>query len=267
MNVVSMIPKTRVFNYAKRIANVAPEMILGTGSDLIGEAARSTKGSLYTKAKAGFLALEKDLKIKQKTEGGFFKRLFNNLKSTPKDLGLATKEGYNAAKAAGKNKIWGGIKGLKNGMVKKMPFLGAVLTLAFELPNIFTATKEQGIGQGLKEVGKTGCRLVGGAIGAAVGSAIFPGIGSFIGWAVGDWLTSKVVGKTYTEQKMDAEIQAQELAQQQAQQTKQTAFTGNPYDTGMTNPMYGYGYGYNDMSGNPYADDIMMQQLNFNTLA
>ncbi len=265
MGLVSMIPKTRVFNYAKRIANVTPEMMLGTGSDLIGEAARNTKGSLYTKAKAGFLALEEDLKLKKKTEGGFFKRLFNNLKSTPKDISTATKEGYNAAKAAGKNKIWGGIKGLKNGIVKKMPFIGAILTIAFELPNIWTATKEQGIGQGLKEVGKAGSRLAGGAIGAAIGSAICPGIGSLIGWIAGDWLTSKVVGKSYTEQKMDAELQAQELAQQQAQQTQQTAFTGNPYETEMTNPMYGYGY--NDMSGNPYADDIMMQQLNFNTLA
>lgn len=267
MGLVSMIPKTRVFNYAKRIANVAPEMILGTGSDLIGEAARNAKGSLYTKAKAGFLALEKDINNKKLAEGGFFKRLFNNLKSTPKDLKIATKEGYNAAKLAGKSKIWGGTKGFFKGVAKKMPLIGAILTVAFELPNIWTATKEQGVGQGIKEVGKAGCRLAGGAVGAAIGSAICPGIGSLVGWIAGEWLTSKIVGKSYTEQKMDAEIQAQELAQQQTQQTQQTTFTGNPYETGMTNPMYGYGYGYNDMSGNPYADDIMMQQLNFNTLA
>lgn len=266
MGLVSMIPKTRVFNYAKRIANVAPEMMLGTGSDLIGEAARNTKGSLYTKAKAGFLALEQDVIAKQ-AQGGFFKRLFNNLKSTPKDIGKAAKEGFNAAKLAGKNSIWGGTKGFFKGISKKMPFIGAILTVAFELPNIWTATKEQGVGQGIKEVGKAGCRLAGGAVGAAIGSAICPGIGSLIGWIAGDWLTSKVVGKSYTEQKMDAEIQAQELAQQQTQQSQQTTFTGNPYETGMTNPMYGYNYGYNDMANNPYADDIMMQQLNFNTLA
>lgn len=262
MKILSSIPYTKGLNQAKRILNVAPEMMLGTGSDLIGEAARNTKGSFYTKAKAGFLALEKDLENKKATQGGFLKRLFNNLKTTPKDIKIAAKDGYNAAKTAGKNKIWGGTKGFFKGVSKKMPFIGALLTVAFELPNIFTATKEQGIGQGIKEVGKAGSRLAGGAIGAAIGSAICPGIGSIIGWIAGDWITSKVVGKSYSEQKMDAEMKAQELAQQQAQQP---AFTGNPYETGTTNQMYGYGY--NDMSNNPYADDIMMQQLNFNTLA
>ena len=263
MNLVSMIPKTKVLDYARRIANVTPEMMLGTGSDLIGEAARKVDGSLYDKAKAGILALEDDIKLKKDTEGGFFKRLFNNLKSTPKDISTATKEGYDAAKAAGKNKIWGGLKGLKKGIVKKMPFIGAILTIAFELPNILTATKEQGIGQGVKETLKTGSRLAGGALGAAVGSAICPGIGSLVGWVAGEWLTSKIVGKSYSEKKMDAEMQAQEAMQQQTAQYP--AFQGtNPYGAQvMTNPMYGY----NDYSANPYSDDIMMQQLNFNTLA
>lgn len=261
MGIVSLAPK--LVNYGKRFINVAPEMMLGTGSDIIGAAARNTKGSVLTKAKAGFRALEQDVVTKQATQGGFFKRLLHNIKSTPNDIGASAKAGYNTAKAAGKSGIWGGTKGFFSGIGKKMPFIGAALTVLFELPNIWTATKEQGIGQGVKETLKAGSRLAGGALGAAVGSAICPGIGSLVGWVAGEWLTSKIVGKSYSEKKMDAEMQAQEAMQQQAAQ--QTAFQGtNPYGAQvMTNPMYGY----NDYSANPYSDDIMMQQLNFNTLA
>lgn len=273
MGLVSMLP--RIAGYGKRILKAAPEMMLGTGSDVIGAAARSTKGSVLTKARAGFRALEGDIAAKQISQGGFFKRLLFNLKDTPKAIGRSTKAGFGAAKAAGKSGIWGGIKGFGKGIGKKMPFIGAAMTVLFELPNIWTATKEQGIGQGVKETAKAGARLAGGAVGAAIGSAICPGIGSIIGWVAGEWLTSKVVGKSYSEQKMDAE---EEIAQAQAQQQQAgtaTTFTGNPYDippsTGMTNPMgynnNGYNnFGYNDYS-NPYADDIMMQNLNFNMMA
>lgn len=260
MGIVSFAP--RLVNYGRRIINVAPEMMLGTGSDLIGEAAKKTDGSFFKKAKAGFRALEDDINVKQATQGGFLKRLVNNIKTTPKDIWASAKKGFNTAKLEGKSSIWGGIKGFGKGFGQKMPFIGAALTVLFELPNIWTATKEQGIGQGVKEVAKTGSRLAGGAIGAAIGSAICPGIGSIIGWVAGDWLTSKIVGKSYTENKMEEEMKVQEYAQQQA---AQPAFTGgNPYGAqGMTNPMYGY----NDYSSNPYSDDIMMQQLNFDTLA
>lgn len=256
MGIVSWTPK--LVNYGKRIINVMPEMMLGTGSEIIGAAARNTKGPALVKAKAGFKALEQDILTKKTTQGGFVKRLLHNIKTTPKDIGASAKAGYNAAKLAGKNSIWGGTKGFFKGLGQKMPFIGAALTVLFELPNIWTATKEQGVGQGVKEIAKTGSRLIGGAIGGAIGSAICPGIGSIIGWMAGDWLTSKIVGKSYSEKKMDAEIQAQEQAQQQA--AKQTTFMGNY--PGISNP-----YGYNDYYTNPYSDDLMMQQLNFNTLA
>lgn len=247
-----------VIGYGKRIANVYPEMVLGTGTEIVGQTLKSTKGSVWTKAKAGFKALEKDVAAKQAVEGGFFKRLGKNLVSTPSTIKNAAVDGYKAAKLAGKSGIWGGTKGFLSGIGKKLPFIGAALMVVTELPNVWTATKEQGIGQGVKEVAKSGARLGGGAIGAAIGAATIPVVGGLIGWIAGEWLTSKIVGQSYSEQKAEA---IEKLAQaQQTPQMQQPSFTGNPdMNTGMyNNPMNGY----NDYS-NPYADDIMMQNLNF----
>ena len=80
-----------------------------------------------------------------------------------------------------------------------MPALFAFLTIAGEIPNAYKATKEQGIGQGLKEVGKTAVRLTTGALFGAIGSAILPIGGSIVGWMVGDWIGSKIVGRSYSE--------------------------------------------------------------------
>lgn len=255
MGLVSMAPK--ILSYGKRIANVLPESVLGNGAEIAGKAMRTTKGSAFTRAKSGFLALEKDIEKKQKLNGNFFKRITSNLDRIPS----LTKAGARAAKIKGKSSILGGIKGFFRGLGKNMPFIAAASTLIFELPNIWTATKEQGIGAGVKELAKAGARLTGGAAGAAIGSALCPGIGTFIGWIAGEWLTSKVVGKTYTEQKDELLAQQQE-AMAAAQQQQQVAFTGNPYENIMNNPTYNM-YNYNDYM-NPYSDDLMMQSLNFN---
>lgn len=209
----------KLFKYGKRALNVAPELILGTGSEKLGAAMRSTKGSIFTKAKAGAIALEKDV-AKKAISGGFFKRTLKNLISTPKSLLNGAKVGARAARIAGKSSILGGLKGILKAGGKKMPFIGAILTIGYELPNIIKAGKEKGIGAALAETGKAGARLAGGAIGAAIGSAICPGIGSFIGYMVGDWLTGKVVGKSYKEEQEEAQETQQE--QTPAQPTKYT---------------------------------------------
>lgn len=140
-----------------------------------------------------------------------------------------------------------------------MPFLFAGLTILGSLPNAITATKEQGIGQGIAELGKTAARLGGGAVGAAIGSALLPPVGGFIGWFVGDWLTGKVVGKSYTEKKEEV---ATQLAQ--AQPYQQMSQMGQPmqpaFSGGMTNPLYNY-----QAAPTQYDNDIMMK--NFNVIA
>lgn len=267
-SVTAYAPK--VYGYAKRIAKAAPDAIFGTGSEVAGAAMKTAKGSIWTKGKAGFKALEG-----MQATGSFWTRATANL-GLIKSMPL---EAAKAAKAAGKGifgQIGAGTKGLFKGLGKNMPFIAAATTLLFELPNIWKATKEQGIGQGIAEVGKAGARLAGGAALAAVGSAICPGIGTMVGWFVGDWLTSKIVGKSYTEQKAEAEEKAQQeiaAAQQQAAQFQgyNPAFQGNnpfnQFNMGMTNPMQDFNnYNYNNFN-TPYDNDIMMQQMNFNTLA
>ncbi len=211
------------FKYGKKVCNLAPELILGTGSETMGKAMRSAKGSIFIKADAGVKALEKHVATQKAAKGGFFKRLGKDLISTPKDLFKSSKFAAKAAKAAGKSSIWGGIKGFFKGVAKKMPFIGAVLTIACEIPNIIETAKDQGAGAAVLEAGKSAARLGGGALGAAIGSAICPGIGSIVGWMVGEWLTSKVVGKSYTEQKEEAQEQmaeAQSLEEQQAEELR-----------------------------------------------
>ena len=257
MSVISKIVPyaTKALGYGKRVVKAAPDAIFGTGAEVAGSAMRATKGGAVTRAKAGFKALEGMQK-----SGSFWTRATGNLgliKSMPLNAAKA-------AKAAGKGffgQATAGVKGLFKGLGKNMPFLAAASTVLFELPNIWTATNEQGIGQGVKEVGKAGARLAGGAAGAAIGSAICPGIGTMVGWFVGDWLTGKVVGKSYSEKKAEAE-EALAQAQAQAMQPQpQIPFQGNPYNNpyAMTNPMYDY--------NSPYANDIMMQNINFNQLA
>lgn len=264
-SVTAYAPKA--LGYAKRIVKAAPDAIFGTGSEVAGAAMKSTQGSIWAKGKAGFKALEG-----MQSTGSFWSRATANLgliKSMPAKY-------MRAARISGKGifgQIGAGAKGLFKGLGKNMPFIAAASTLLFELPNIWKATKEQGIGQGIAEVGKAGARLAGGAALAAVGSAICPGIGTMVGWFVGDWLTSKIVGKSYSEKKAEAEAKAQEelaAAQQQANpfQGYNPAFQGNnpfnEFNMGMTNPMQNFNnFNYN----NPYDNDIMMQQMNFNTLA
>lgn len=271
-SITSYAPK--VFGYAKRIVKTAPDAIFGTGSEVAGDAMRATKGNLFAKGKAGFKALEG----MQKT-GSFWSRTTANLgliKSMPLKY-------MRAARIAGKgifSQAGAGIKGFFKGLGKNMPFVAAASTLLFELPNIWKATKEQGIGQGVAEIGKAGTRLAGGAALAAVGSAICPGIGTMIGWFVGDWLTSKIVGESYSVKKAEQE---EALAQAPAQNPFQTMspqapagtqpITNQPPFQG-NNPFNQYGMGMamsnpmaNNNYANPYENDIMMQQMNFNTIA
>ena len=220
-----------VINGLKRVAKVLPDLVLGNGAEVAGGAiktAMKNKKSIFTAAKEGVKAVESAGKGLS-----FWSRITSNIgliKSMPIDA-------IKTAGTAGKGffgKAWAGIKGFGKGIGKNMPLIGALMTIAFEIPNVVKATKEQGIGQGVKEVGKAAARLCGGGLGAAVGSAFFPPIGTIVGWMVGEWAVSKVVGKSYTEKVMQAEYEAQALAEQQAQQqaqfiSQQPAFQGNPY--------------------------------------
>lgn len=205
MGILSIAKKA--ISLGRRALNVAPEFLLGDSSEVIGKAMRNKKGSIFSKAKAGAKALEADIAAKKAAQGGFAKRVINNLK--PKFYINQIKNGANAAKTAGKSSLWGGIKGLGKGIAKKMPFIGAALTVLFEAPNLYTAFKEGGFSAGMKEVGGATVELGCMAAGAAIGSAICPGVGTIIGGIVGAIGGSLLRGKTYTEKKAEQEAIAQ----------------------------------------------------------
>lgn len=284
-----------VLSGLKRVVKVLPDLVLGNGAETAGKAIRTTiknKGSIFEAAKEGVKATEKLSIAANGSKIGFLTRTTSNI-GMMKSLPLKY---MRAARIGGKGLLGqagAGIKGFFKGVGKNMPLLGALMTVAFEIPNVVKASAEQGIGQGVKEIGKAGARLCGGGIGAAIGSAICPGIGTMIGWMAGEWLTSKVVGKTYSEKVAEAEEQAQAIAEQQlayaqqqqalAQQqamtqpqvTTQPTFQGNaPYQQGqtaVTNPFVQSEVNNltNMMGGvnNNYSTDIFAQNIDFYQLA
>lgn len=269
------------YRYAGRVAQVLPELVLGTGAEVTGSAMRSAKqsgASIFQSLEAGWKALEKNGK------GSFFKNFLGNFKKFLPDMKDAIVQGGEGLSGLAKAK--GMTKGFFKGIGSKLPFIGSVSMMLFELPNIFKATKEQGLFTGIKETVKAGARLIGASIGAAVGSAICPGIGSMAGWVAGEWLTSRIIGKSYSEQVAQAQEEAQKIAQDQQlpqqqnginpqyyPQTQQPqAYTPNTqYNPQTKQPAFTQQNPYQNPNSNyysiPYADDIMMQQLPFNQIA
>lgn len=272
-----------VYGYGKRLLNVAPELAFGTASEKMGSAMKATNGSVFKKAQAGWQALEKA------GSGSFFSKLFKNLINLPKSFTDSAKAGARLAGTKGTNKFLGGLKGVLSKFGKKMPFIMSAAWILMEIPNVWTATKEQGISQGVKEVLKFGARMTTAGLGSAIGAATpIPG-GSLIGWMVGEWVASRIVGKSYTEQKAEKEEMIKELTgqnsndsqqvqQPQLQPQPQQTLNSNPYwlnnqqsaqvkpsfNGNMSNPFDYNQYKFQSM---PYADDIMMKNMPFNTIA
>ncbi len=202
--------------------------ILGTGSEDVGKMLkhriknRKAHGESY--GRALYDGTKRGIKFshaKQMKAGGFWKNLGKSFCAFPAEI----KKGKGFF-----GKIKGGIKGVG----KTMPALFAFLTLAGEIPNAYKATKEKGIGQGVKEIGKTAVRLTTGALFGAIGSAILPVGGSIVGWMVGDWIGSKLVGRSYSEK---AEDKIEQKPSEQTNPTQTTTITtggvvGGPGYTG-----------------------------------
>lgn len=182
MGIASIAAKA--FGYGKRIANITPEFLLGTGAETVGKGIKNAKGSIWTKIKSGGKALEADTIAKKAVKGGFIKRTFKELITTPKAMLQGGKIGARAAKIAGKSTAVGALKGVGKTLAKRMPMIGAVATLAIEGPSIYNAFKKGGFKAGMKECAGVGTELGCMAAGAAIGSVI-PGVGTVIGGLVG----------------------------------------------------------------------------------
>ena len=159
--------------------------------------------------------------------------------------------------------------GTLKGLAKRAPLIGTALMVAFEFPNIYRATKEEGIVGGAKEAGKAGVRLAAGMALGAVGTAVAGPIGSIAGFIIGDMIGKLVVGKSFTEKKEEKEKQMA-----MAQQGQQVQFTGaQPQGTAQAAAMNPFQQQQNMlmmqqmMSRDSFSDDFMLQsrggQVNF----
>lgn len=173
--------------------------------------------------------------------------LWKSMKNSLTSLPSGMKTAWNGAKGLGKLKAVGGQ------LWKRMPLIGGIMMVAFELPNIFSAFKDNGLVGGITEIAKSGSRLVGSMAGFAVGQALIPIpiVGGLIGAIGGDWLVSKITGKSHTEKKAEAEnaiaqadtsgqqalMLQQQLAQQQMMNPSyaNNMFASNPYTQGNFN--------------------------------
>ena len=281
--IIGYAPKA--FNYTKRLVKASPYIMFGDAANAGAKAASAVTKTAdisvgqYIKnmIKAGGKGIEADIKAAKSAAGsGFFKSMWKSIKETPSVIkNTITKEVGGATGFFGK--VIAGPKGLFKGIGKKLPLIGNLLLIAFELPNIVKATKEKGIGQGLIEIARAGFRLTVASLAAAVGTTLGGPIGGFAGFIVGDWLASKIVGKSYSEKKaleQEKDAEALERVQRMQQEgtlpasavapqaVQQPTFTGNPFNNGYpSNPFN------NDNFSNPYADDLYMQNMNFNVVA
>ena len=154
----------------------------------------------------------------------------------------------NATTTAGK--AWAWTKGaLKSGGFKGM----AIFSALFELPELYSAYSQGGVGEGLAQTVKSGVKVAGDAAGwalgaaggakagAAIGTMICPGLGTGIGAAIGtiigglggSWIGRKtakaVTGKSFNEK----------LAEQQEQQQMQPSYDYQPGYNPFMQPSYG----------------------------
>ena len=147
------------------------------------------------KAKAGMKELVKEYKATSST--GILKSFSSGFKGIGSAIKTAIADGVKAvAPGASKfAKFLGGAKGLGSGIVKcckKMPIIGTILTVGFEIPEIYGAYKDGGFWEGTKQVFKSCGKLLVGAACSAVGTAIGGPIGGAVGWMAGDMLMDKI---------------------------------------------------------------------------
>ncbi len=295
----------KIYDYTARLAKASPYIVFGdaahggakAASAVVKTADMSFIQYIKNMVKAGGKGIEKSIAVSKKAAGGsFIKAAMASIKELPKVIKTSMKwntaRALVAAKAAGKTgaafkaaRFWGGVKGFFKGVGKKMPLIGNIMLIAFELPNIFKATAEKGLGQGIIETIKAGTRLTVASIASAIGTVAAGPIGGIAGFIIGDWLASKVVGKSYTQkveeennkdmeaveriQQMQEDGRLDKIAQQMqqaqaAQQTQQTQQPQAPQQTPTATYPNGYnpfGYGYN--SPNSYDNDFMMKNVKF----
>lgn len=221
MSMISSASLNNAWGYVKRAAKVYPDVVFGTGGDVISSTLRDSfygiKGAdgkrtggkhfkdFWGQLKTAFKAGEAHNEQLIQDNKGFWKAQWESIRTTPQVIKEGWETGGKAAELAGKNKFWGQTKGLFKGLGKRLPIIGSLMIAVTELPNIFRATKDEGIVSGGAEVAKAGARLGGSMLFATIGAALGGPVGMLVGGFVGDWLVGKIVGKSYSEKKAEQE--------------------------------------------------------------
>ncbi len=200
---------------AWKYAKMYPEFVFGTGYDAFSNQFKtswSAGKSQNLKFKNRFgrafkdgtdAAIRHNDELLQKNNGSFWKATKSSITSIWPDLKTNWTAAGEAAKTAGKSAGWAKFKSVGKVLGKRMPLIGAAMTLAFELPNIIKATANEGVLTGAGETAKTGVRLGISTLLGAITQAIIPipFLGGMVGFVAGDFLGRFIVGKSYTEKK------------------------------------------------------------------
>ncbi len=217
----------RIIGYAGRVGRICLHSTFGTGMDefmtsmnksIFSKRPANTpwykpyKGAewdnLGTKLKNGFKAVEAHEEALRKAHGNsWFKSFWHQIKTTPSTIGAERKAGIAAAKLAGKSTFWGGFKGFGTGLMKRMPLIGGLMAVGFQLPNLIEAFthKDGGLGTGLVETGKAAAKLGLDTAGFMVGQALIPipFVGGMIGAFVASTIGEAILGKSFSEKQAE----------------------------------------------------------------
>lgn len=180
-----------------------------------------------TQVKDAFIAAENKTK-----NTPFWKNLWKSIKTLPEDI---SKSCANAKGFSNKT------KGIFGQLGKRATAIFGAITVAFELPNLFSSFKDEGLVGGLLETIKSTGRVASQFAGFAIGQAIIPIpiIGGLVGAFASEFLYSTLAGKSHLEKKRELE-DINKAAEQQYQDTlkqMQKSQKNTPY--GNTNQLAG----------------------------
>lgn len=208
-------------SYAKRIGRIYLHSTFGTGADEFMTSMNKSifdskapwynpyKNSNWKDFKTKFKQALKDVEIHEETlrkanGNSYLKAFWEQIRTIPKVFKDEWKLGGEAAKAAKKSVFWGKIGGANKALMKRMPLIGGLLAVAFQVPNLITAFthKDGGIGTGLLETGKAAIKIGLDTAGFMVGQALIPipFVGGIIGSFAASFIGEKILGKSFAEE-------------------------------------------------------------------
>ena len=221
---------------AWRYTKAMPGFVFGTQSEYMGEVLKNSYKTqkwknMHKQIGDAFVKGVEAHEAAVAKNGGFFKNMWKDITSIVPDVKKNWKSAgwlSDAKKASKLSKFWTQTKSVFKVFGKRMPLIGAALTLAFELPNIIKASCNEGLLMGAGEAGKAAVRLSTGAVGGAIGSALIPipFVGAMAGYIAGDFIGRLIVGKSYSEKQAEKEATTAQTVPQFNIDTSKIPFGG-----------------------------------------